>query len=158
MPDEQLAAETVERAALALECVDDIHGCDGHPATVLGVGGRVTDHVLEEHLEDPAGLLVNEAGDALDATTAGEAADGRLRDPLDVVAQHLAVALGGALAALAPPLPRPLPPFPRQDMMCSGGGGVGESEGCVRSRRPPLPSVPLSQASLLAVVFGVTVG
>ena len=65
---------------------------------MLGVGDRVTDHVLEEDLEDAAGLLVDEARDALDAAAAGEAADGRLGDALDVVPEHLAVALGAALA------------------------------------------------------------
>ena len=70
-----LAAEAVERAALALERVDDVHGGDGLAARVLGVGDRVADHVLEEHLEDAARLLVDQAGDALDAATASEAAD-----------------------------------------------------------------------------------
>ena len=36
--------------------------------------------------------------DALDTTAASQAADGGLRDALDVVAQHLAVALSPALA------------------------------------------------------------
>jgi len=93
-----LAAEAVEGAALALERVDDVHGGHGLAARVLGVGHGVTDDVLEEDLEDTAGLLVDEAADALDATTAGKTADGRLGDALDVVAQHLAVALRAALA------------------------------------------------------------
>ena len=107
-----LAAEAVEGAALALEGVDDVHGGDGLAAGVLGVGHGVTDHVLEEHLEHAAGLLVDEARDALDATTAREAADGGLGDALDVVAQHLAVALGAALA-------ESLASFPRPDMLLS---------------------------------------
>ena len=93
-----LAAEAVEGLALPLEGIDNIHGSDGLPAGVLGVGDRVTDDVLEEHLEDTAGLLVDEARDALDAATACEAADGGLGDALDVVAQHLAVALGASLS------------------------------------------------------------
>uniref|UniRef100_A0A803VIN8 Core Histone H2A/H2B/H3 domain-containing protein n=1 Tax=Ficedula albicollis TaxID=59894 RepID=A0A803VIN8_FICAL len=59
-----------------------------------------------EHLEHAARLLVDEPRDALDAAAPSQAADGRLGDALDVVAQHLAVALGAALAeplaALAP--------------------------------------------------------
>ena len=93
-----LAAEAVEGAALALERVDDVHGGDGLAARVLGVGHGIADDVLEEHLEDTAGLLVDEAGDALDTTTACEAADGGLGDALDVVAKDLAVALGAALS------------------------------------------------------------
>ena len=92
-----LAAETVQGAALALERVDDIHGGDGLSAGVLGVRDRIADHVLEEHLEDASGLFVDETGDALDTTTASETADRRLRDALDVVAQHLSVTLGATL-------------------------------------------------------------
>ena len=94
----RLSAEAVQSASLALEGVHDVHGRDGLAAGVLGVGDRVADHGLKEDLEDTAGLLVDEAGDALDATTARKAADGRLGDALDVVAKHLAVTLGAALA------------------------------------------------------------
>ena len=93
-----LAAETVQGAALALERVDDIHGGDGLSASVLGVGHCITDDVLEEHLEDTAGLFVDETGDALDTTTASETADRRLRDALDVITEDLAVTLGAALS------------------------------------------------------------
>ena len=51
-----LAAEAVEGLALALEGVDHVHGGDGLAAGVLGVGHGVTDDVLEEDLEDTAGL------------------------------------------------------------------------------------------------------
>ena len=94
----RLATEAVEGAALALEGVDDVHGGDGLAARVLGVGDGVTDDGLHEGLEDTAGLLVDQAGDALDATTASQAADGRLGDALDVVPEHLAVALGASLS------------------------------------------------------------
>ncbi|CAL9058017.1 unnamed protein product [Musa banksii] len=65
---------------------------------MLGVGDGITDDVLEKDLEDAAGLLVDETGDSLYATTAGETTDRRLGDPLDVVAENLAVALRAALA------------------------------------------------------------
>jgi hypothetical protein len=48
----RLTTETVESAALALECVDDIHGGDGLSLGVLAVGDGVTDHVLEEDLKN----------------------------------------------------------------------------------------------------------
>lgn len=92
------AAETVEGATLTLESVDDIHGGYSLPAGVLGVGHRVADHVLEDYLEHTASLLGNEPRYALHTTTASQTADGRLGDALDVVAEHLAVALGAALA------------------------------------------------------------
>ncbi len=62
------------------------------------VSNSVADDGLEEGLENATALLVDEAGDALDTATAGQAADGRLGDALDVVAQGLAVTLGAALA------------------------------------------------------------
>ena len=84
--------EAVQSASLALEGVDDIHGGDGLAAGVLGVGDGVTDDVLEEHLEDTAGLFVDLARDALDTTSASETADGGLGDALDVVPKDLAAA------------------------------------------------------------------
>ena len=52
--------------------------------------------VLQEHLEDRTGLLVDEARDALATTTTRQTANRGLGDALDVVAQHLAVALRAA--------------------------------------------------------------
>ncbi|CAI0375212.1 unnamed protein product, partial [Linum tenue] len=90
-------AEAVQGPALPLERVDDVHGGDGLPASVLGVGYGVADDVLQEDLEDAAGLLVDEAADALDAATASQTADCRLGDALDVVAEDLPVTLGSSL-------------------------------------------------------------
>lgn len=87
---------------MALERVDHVHGGDGLALGVLGVGDGVPDHVLQEHLQHPAGLLVDEAGDALDAAAPGQAPDGGLGDALDVVPQHLAVALGAPFAQALP--------------------------------------------------------
>jgi len=95
---ERLSAETVEGASLALQGVDDIEGGDGLALGVLSVGDGITDDVLEENLEDRAGLLVDEAGDTLDTTTTGETTDGGLGDSLDVVTKNLAVTLGAALS------------------------------------------------------------
>ncbi|XBJ24737.1 hypothetical protein VPH35_002546 [Triticum aestivum] len=99
------AAKAVEGAALALERVDDVHGGDGLAAGVLRVGDGVADDVLEEDLEHATGLLVDQPGDALHAAPPRQPPDRRLRDPLDVVAQHLPVplraALSQALASLA---------------------------------------------------------
>jgi hypothetical protein len=49
---------------------------------VLSVGHLVVDHVLEQDLEDAAGLLVDEAGDPFDAAPPRQAADGGLGDAL----------------------------------------------------------------------------
>jgi hypothetical protein len=93
-----LAAEAVEGAALALEGVHDVHGGDGLPASVLGVGDSVADDVLEENLEHRAGLLVDEARDTLHTTTASKTADSGLGDTLDVVTKNLPVTLGASFA------------------------------------------------------------
>ena len=96
--EKNLAAESVESAALPLEGVDDVHGGDGLSLGVLGVRDGVTDHVLQEGLEDAAGLLVDEARDSLDSATAGQTTDGRLGDALDVVTKDLPVTLGASLS------------------------------------------------------------
>jgi hypothetical protein len=98
MQTDRLSAESVQRASLALERVDDVHGGDGLALGVLRVGDGVADDVLEEHLEHAAGLLVDQTGYALDSTSAGQTTDGRLRDALDVVTQYLAMTLRASLA------------------------------------------------------------
>ena len=65
---------------------------------MLGVGDGITDDILKEDLEDTTGLLVDQARDTLDTTTASQAADGGLGDALDVVTQNLAVTLGASLS------------------------------------------------------------
>nr|GMD12457.1 histone H4 [Ipomoea batatas] len=93
-----LASETVQSPALPLEGVDDVHRRHGLPPSVLSVGHGVSDHILEEDFEDSPGLLVDEAGDTLHASSTSQTANGRLGNPLDVVAKHLPVTLGSSLA------------------------------------------------------------
>ena len=50
------------------------------------------------YLEDSSSLLVDEAGDPLDSTSASQPPDGGLGDALDVVAENLPVPLGSSLA------------------------------------------------------------
>ena len=93
-----LTAEAVQGTSLAFQGVDDVHGGDGLPLGVLGVGDGIADDVLEEHLQDTTGLLVDEAGDTLDTTTTSQTADGGLGDTLDVITQDFAMTLGAAFA------------------------------------------------------------
>ena len=65
---------------------------------MFSVGDCVTDDVLQEHFENTAGLLVDEARDTLDSTTAGQTPDSWLSDALDVVSQDLPVALGASFS------------------------------------------------------------
>jgi hypothetical protein len=109
------ATKAVQRATLALERVNDIHGSHGLAARVLGIGDGITDDILQEHLEHAARLLIDEAADALDTTTASQTADCRLGDALDIVSQHLAVALGTTLPQALAALP---------NARVHGGGGT----------------------------------
>ena len=95
---DNLSAESVEGLSLTLEGVDNVHGSDGLTTSVLGVGDRVTDDVLEEDLEHTTGLLVDETGDTLDTATTGETTDGGLGDALDVITKDLAMTLGASLS------------------------------------------------------------
>ena len=94
----RLSAEAVESAALALEGVHNIEGSHGLALGVLGVGDGIADDVLEEVAQHSAGLLVDQARDALDTSTARKAADGGLGDALDVVTEDLPVTLGASLS------------------------------------------------------------
>ena len=79
---------------MALKGVDNVHGCDGLSFGVLGVGNSVPDDILQEDFEDTTGFFVDQAGDALHSTTAGQTTDGGLGDALDVVAENFAMAFG----------------------------------------------------------------
>ena len=93
-----LSAETVEGLSLTLEGVDDVHGSDSLTTSMLGVGDRVTDDVLEEDLEHTTGLLVDETRDTLDTATTSETTDSGLGDALDVVTKDLTMTLGASLS------------------------------------------------------------
>ena len=73
-----LSTEAVESAPLALERIDDVQSRDGLAARMLRVGDGIADDVLEEDLEYAAGLLVDEAADALHTATTSQAADSGL--------------------------------------------------------------------------------
>ena len=94
-----LCTEAVERLALALKRVDDIEGCDSLATSMFAIRDRILDDVAEERAENGAGLLVHQSGDALDTATTSQTTDRRFRDALDVITQHLTVALSTALAA-----------------------------------------------------------
>jgi hypothetical protein len=93
-----LSSETVKSATLTLESIDNVHGSHSLTASMLGIGDGISDNVFKEHLEDTTGLLVNEATDALDTTSACKTADCGLSDTLDIVSQDLAVTLCASLS------------------------------------------------------------
>ena len=93
-----LTAEAVQGAALAFQGIHDVHGGDGLPLGVLGVGDGVTDHVLEENLQYASGFLIDETRDSLYTTSSSQTTDSRFRDALDVITEHLSVTLGAPLS------------------------------------------------------------
>ena len=95
---EKLTAEAVQGASLAFQGIDHIHGGDGLPLGVLGVGDGITDDILQEHLQHTTSLLVDQARDTLHSATASQATDGGLGDSLDVITKDLAMALGASFA------------------------------------------------------------
>ena len=83
---------------MTLQSVDDVHGGDGLSLGMLGVGDGITDDILEEDLEDAAGLFVDEARDTFDTASTRETTDGGLGDTLDVITQHFAMTFGASLS------------------------------------------------------------
>jgi len=59
----RVTAEAVQSASLTLESVDDVHGRHRLAFGVLSVRDSVTDHVLQEHFENAASLLVDQTRD-----------------------------------------------------------------------------------------------
>jgi len=93
-----LTAESVESASLAFQSIDNVHGGNGLPLGVFSVGYSITDHILQEHLENTAGLFVDKTGDSLHTTTTSQTTDSGLGDTLDVVTKNLPVALCTSLS------------------------------------------------------------
>lgn len=95
--NKRLAPESIKSFSLALQSVNDVHGCHSLATSVFGVRDRITNNILQKNLQYATGFLVNETRDALDAATTSETANGGLGDALDIVPQDLAMALGTAL-------------------------------------------------------------
>ena len=93
-----LTSESVEGTALSLQCIDDIHGCDGLPLGVFCVSNSVPDNVLQENLQNSSGFLVDEARYTLHTTTSCQSSDGGLGYTLDVVPKYFSVTLGAPFA------------------------------------------------------------
>ncbi|KAF4355654.1 hypothetical protein F8388_013071 [Cannabis sativa] len=91
-------SESVQSTALSLQSIDDVHGGNSLPASVLSVSDGVTDNVLKKDLEYTASLLVDETADTLNAATSGQTANRRLGDSLDVVPENLTMPLGSSLS------------------------------------------------------------
>ena len=65
---------------------------------MLRVRDCITNDVLQEDLEYPAGLLVDEAGDSLHSAATSESTNGGLGDALNVVTKDLTMTLGASFS------------------------------------------------------------
>ena len=92
-----LTSESVQGSALSLQGVDDVHSCDGLPLGVLCVCNGITDYIFQEDFEYTSGLFVDESGDSLDTTSAGQTTDSWLGNTLDVVTKNFPVTLSATL-------------------------------------------------------------
>ena len=70
---------------MSLEGVDDVHGYNGLPLGVLGVGYSIPDHALQVVFEHSSGLIVDQSTDTLDTSSSCKTSDGWLGDALDVI-------------------------------------------------------------------------
>jgi hypothetical protein len=91
-------SKAVKRATLSLEGIDNVQSSDGLPSGVFRISDRVSDDILEEMTKNPSDLFVDVATDPLHTASAGESADGRLRNALDVLAHNLSMSLRTAFA------------------------------------------------------------
>jgi hypothetical protein len=74
---------------------------------VFSVCHGITNHILQEDLENASGLLVDKTTDTLDSTTPSQTTYGRLRDALNVITKNLAMPLGSSLSQSLPSLSSP---------------------------------------------------
>ena len=93
-----LTSESVQGTSLSLQSVDDVHGSDGLSLGVLGVGHSISDHVLQEDLEDSSGLFVDETADTFHTTSTSQSTDSGFGDTLDVITQNFSMTLGASLS------------------------------------------------------------
>ena len=64
----------------------------------ISVCDCISDDIFQENLQYTTGLLVDQTRDTLDTTSAGKTTDGWLCDTLDVITEHLPVALSAPLS------------------------------------------------------------
>lgn len=95
-PDSFSASETIDGSALSFEGVDDVHCCHGFSSGVLSVGYCVSHDPFQESFQHLSGVVVNERGDSLDASSSGQSSDCWLGDPFNrsLVASLLGDSLG----------------------------------------------------------------
>ena len=117
-----LSTETVEGTALALQSVDNIEGCHSLSLRVLSIGDGITDDTLKEGLQNTTSLFIDHCcrvsigGSGDDEVNL--LAEIRFTPPRRARRRMAGLVIPWMLSRrifrwrLAPPLPRPFPPFP----------------------------------------------
>ncbi|KAG6544030.1 hypothetical protein Mapa_014553 [Marchantia paleacea] len=98
MAEHILSSEPIQSSSLSLQRVHHIHGSDSLSPCVLCICHRISDHVLQKDLQNSASLFINQPTDTLHSSSSGQAPDGGLRYPLNVVSEHLPVTLSASFA------------------------------------------------------------
>jgi hypothetical protein len=100
-----LASKTVKSSSLSLKSIHNIHGRHSLTPGMLSVRNGITDHILQKDLQHTASFFIDQPADTLHTASPRQTPDGRLRDALNVIAEHLPVTLGTALAQTLASLP-----------------------------------------------------
>ncbi|KAG6544032.1 hypothetical protein Mapa_014555 [Marchantia paleacea] len=93
-----LSPEPIQSSSLSLQRVHHIHGSDSLSPCVLRICHRISNHILQKNLQNPASLLINQPADSLHSSSSGQTPDGGLGNPLNIISEHLPVTLGASLA------------------------------------------------------------
>ena len=81
---------------------------------MLCVGDSITNHILQEDLEDTSGFFIDKPTDTLHSATPSQLTNCRLGDALNVISENLTM----------PPFSSPFPPLPLPDIT------VGTTQEC----------------------------
>ena len=74
------------------QCIHNIHCSNSLAVGVFSICHRISNNVLQEHLQNTLHLIVHDPRDSLDPTPPSKAADGRLGNALNVVPQDTSMA------------------------------------------------------------------
>merc|ERR1712045_587600 len=88
---QKLSPESIKRASLSLQRIDDIHCCNRLPLGIFSVGNCISDDIFQEDFQNSSGFFVNKSRDSFHSSSACQSTDGWLGDTLDVISQHLAM-------------------------------------------------------------------
>jgi hypothetical protein len=101
----RLTAKAIECSASPFEGIDHVHGGHSLSSSVLSISHGIANHILQEDLENPCGLLVNQSVDSLHSASSRQSSNRLLHNPLNVVVEDHPVPfcsfLAQSLASLA---------------------------------------------------------